>query len=203
MKPVMKLAIVLSCVFFICLLLFVFQYFKRGSVPQSYEYLLEEKAEPDASKYLSVALKQMITYEGVSVDSIWVQADNQSILLEEYVKNGSLFILFYPQHYCGECFSGDMMRYNELSEEFEGRTVLLSTGLNKRDLFFFKKEHDIKSDVYHIRTSLKGLFQEMYEPCFSLLDKHMKVRLFFNPDPEQQEMSDWYFDKIKRELKAG
>ena len=203
MKPVMKLSIILSIIFFVGLIYFVINYYKRDSLANSYDYLLEEQADPDVSKYLALALKQMITYEGMPADSIWVQDENKNVLLDEYTKDSTLFILFYPQHFCGECFSGDMIRYNDLSTEYKGRTMLLSTKLNRRDLHFFKKEHDITSEMYHIQTSLNGLFQEMHEPCFFLLDKDMKVRLFFNPDPEQPEMSDWYFDKIRRVLKAG
>lgn len=205
MNSVNKLSIILSTCFTICLLMFVIYYFisKQKTLPETRNYLLEKNTEPDISQYLSVALKQMIAYEGEKVDSVWVKNENRDVLLKEYVKDNTLLILFYPDHFCGECFAGDMIRYNDLSEQYKGRTIFLSTKMSKRELFFFKKEHNIKSDVYSIRTSLKSFFEEMYEPCFFILDKGMKVRLFFNPDPDQPEMSDWYFNKIKYVLEAG
>lgn len=144
---------------------------------------------------LEIALKQMITYEGLQIDSIWLM-EEQPILLEEYAREKPVFVLFYPQHFCGECFQGDLYRFNDLAKEYKDQTILISTELSKRDLFFFKKEHDIQANVYPISTKQRVLFAEMKEPCFFILTPNKRIHLFFNPDPDYPDLSDWYFKKI-------
>lgn len=148
-------------------------------------------------EHAETALKQRIVYDELKIDTVWLSGKDSEMQLENYVGDSTLFILFYPQHFCGECFQKELDRYNVLAEEFEGKVVLLSTGLSKRDLLFFQKKHSIQGALFPIQTTQQELFQEMIEPCFFLLDKRMRIRHFFNPDPDFQEMSEMYFQKVK------
>lgn len=143
----------------------------------------------------------MIFYERLHIDSTWIiQNSKEYKPLKEHTKQSTILVLFYPQHYCGECFQGDLLRFNDISKKFENKTLIISTLLTKRDLFFWKKENDIFAEAYQIKTKQNTLFQEVLEPCFFVLNKDMNVHLFFNPDPDLPDLSDWYFNKIENLL---
>lgn len=208
MKPITKISLVCSCVFAVALIMLIMEKYD-SIIPQKPEQV-EETEENDKNtslniaetnsqggidNYFETALKQMIAYEDLILDTVTVIKGINEAPLQQYM-SGKSFVLFYPQHFCGECFQKDLEYYNLISERFPQKTFLISTGLSNRDLLFLKKDHDVKSEVYHITTQQKELFSELIEPCFFMLDENMRVSLFFNPDPEYPEMSEWYFEKI-------
>lgn len=207
MKPITKISLICSCVFAAALIMLIVEkYDSIIPVPQeeSDEYISpntgKKISQEGINDYFETALKQMIAYEDLVLDSITVIKGIDNDPLQKYM-SGKSFVLFYPQHFCGECFQKDLEYYNLIAERYPQKTFLISTGLSNRDLLFFKKDHDVKSEVYHITTQQKELFTELIEPCFFMLDENMRVSLFFNPDPEYPDMSEWYFEKIYSLLK--
>ena len=207
MKPITKVSLICSCIFAVALIVLIGKKYD-SIIPQQQEEN-DEYISPHTGKkvsqesingYFEIALKQMIAYEDLVLDSVTVIKGIDNAPLQKYM-SGKSFVLFYPQHFCGECFQKDLEYYNLIAERYPQKTFLISTGLSNRDLLFFKKDHDVKSEVYHITTPQKDLFTELIEPCFFMLDENMRVSLFFNPDPEHPDMSEWHFEKIYSLLK--
>lgn len=68
-------------------------------------------------------------------------------------------------------------------------------------MYLWGKEQGVVADALQINPSQKKLFTEIEEPCFFVLTEDMQVRLFFNPDPDLPELSDWFFEKAESILK--
>ena len=165
---------------------------------QDVDFVFEKTKSDMAQK----ALKQMIHYEGFAIDTTWVLRNYEKRgLLSDYIKQRPALILFYPNHFCHECFEGDLYRFNEVCKRHIGRAFILSTQLTNREMYLWGKEQGAVADALQINPSQKKLFTEIEEPCFFVLTEDMQVRLFFNPAPDLPELSDWFFEKAESILK--
>ena len=197
MDKKLKISLCLIVLFLLATISICIYTIKENSIVDN-EQNLDYTYEKMKSKMTEKALKQMVYYEDFTIDTTWIMRNYKAQgLLNEYIEERPALILFYPKHFCQECFDGDLYRFNEVSKRNKGYTYILSTQLTNRDMYIWGKEQGVVTESLQIKPKQEKLFTEIEEPCFFILTKDMKVHLFFNPDPDFPELSDWYFEKVE------
>ncbi|GEM_PF-6545782 len=191
--------LIVSIIICASLLLVIFLFYINRPMPNQKRTTVEPELNAKTDELTSM-MQQMITYQNHRIDSVQVH-ENGEYLSFKNALNRKKLVLFYPQHFCGECTEYDLDNFKKLSDQYPEQTVLISTQLQKRELLFFTKEHKLKCKYYNVHLPANDLLNDIHEPCYFLVGKDLSISLFFNPDMSQMDMTDFYFSKVKMILK--
>ena len=140
---------------------------------------IQQEADIDAY-YMLCGLKS----DGIKIDSniLLVSDLGEEILLKEYIKKNSPFLVFrYSETHCLSCVEEQLRIQSEFDLNNKNiRMLFLCDFSSRKKLNFFKKTNNIESDVLVLKD-LKLDVDDLNEPYYFLLNDDYAIMNLFIP----------------------
>lgn len=126
----------------------------------------------------------------------------QHILLKDLIGNQTKFVFNYSELNCQVCVDSQVKYVRQLAAEVGvDKIVILATYKNQRDLYLFKRLHNLNIEIYNKHEQTLGLGEEeMTVPVLFITDQSLKSNYVFVPDKTIPELSKGYYKFIENKL---
>lgn len=153
------------------------------------DYFLERNYKSTTSEGLFVS--DTITVEGLN---------NKRYRLLQLIDNSFSLIFRFDESNCKTCVETEIERLKEYIVDIdEGNVLILVSGMNVRDVKYFKLANNINFAMYLIaKTQLNLPLEEYNIPYIFLLSSSGLTRSVFIPELYEKRFSDDYYEHVKK-----
>jgi hypothetical protein len=126
---------------------------------------------------------------------------NDSLHLEDIIKNDGKLVFYYGDQYCELCYKELINLINKyINKTGTKNIIVLAEYENARNLYFFLKNNEIKTDVYFLPKGIDLPVQKEKKPFFFMLDNSFKTNFVYVPHKQYLNHIDNYFGAMDRYL---